>query len=62
MLRRCVSTVFWLRNNSRRDLGIGLAVDDEPCHLELAFGQRVDARPIRLACARAPMGAVAELP
>src|SRR4029079_9686205 len=46
----------------RRDLEIGLAVDDEPCHLEFPFGQRVDARPVSPACPRAPMRAVAELP
>ena len=46
----------------RCDLKVVFAVEDEPCHLELALGQRVDARPVTRACARAPMGAVAELP
>jgi hypothetical protein len=28
------------------DLGVGLAVDDEPGHLELALGQQTDAIPL----------------
>jgi hypothetical protein len=44
------------------DLPIGLAVDDEARHLELAFGQRVDAVFVCPAGARAPMRSVTELP
>ena len=44
------------------DLGIGSAVDDESRYLDLALGQRVDASPVELAGARAPMGPMAELP
>ena len=61
MLRRWVWTVFWLRNSSRGDLGIGHAVDDEPCDLQFAFGQRLDAGCAGLARPCAPVDAVAEL-
>lgn len=46
----------------RCDLGIRLAVDDEPCHLEFAFGQRLDTDPIDLARARSAVDAMSELP
>src|SRR5215469_6034650 len=45
----------------RRDLRVGLAVDDEPRHLEFASGQRLDACPAGLARPRAPVGTMAEL-
>ena len=45
----------------RGDLGIRLAVDNEPCHLELAFGQRLDAGPVGLARPRATVDAMAKL-
>ena len=61
MLRRCVSTVFWLRNSVGRDLGVRLAVDDEPGELELALGERADADPVGLARPRAAVDALAEL-
>ena len=45
----------------RGDLRVGLAVDDEPRHLEFASGQRLDACPVGLARPRAPVGTMAEL-
>src|SRR5262249_9405421 len=45
-----------------RDLGVRLALDDEAGHLELALGERLDARPVPPAGAGAPMRTVAELP
>ena len=42
MFRRCVSTVFWLRNSVGGDLGVRPAIDDEPGELELTFGERLD--------------------
>src|SRR3954469_21302568 len=44
------------------DLRIGLAVDDESCDLELAFGERVDAGSVCFARACAPMKRASELP
>ena len=55
-LRRCVSTVLRLRNSSAGDLGVGPAVDHEPCDLQLALGQRLDA-PRRPRCPAACGGA-----
>src|SRR6266542_5130621 len=43
------------------DLGVGLAVDDEVCNLEFAFGQRRNARSSGLPGLRAPVWAMAEL-
>src|SRR4051794_10955253 len=43
------------------DLGVGLAVDDEPCHLELALRERLEAAAIRHAGSRAAMDVVALL-
>ncbi len=40
------------------DLGVGLALDDEPRDLELAFGQRLEAG----AVARARAGAAVDAP
>src|SRR6516164_5429640 len=40
----------------RGDLRVGLAVDDEPRHLEFAAGQRLDACPVGLARPGAAMG------
>jgi len=34
---------FLAQEQFRGDLRVGLAVDDEPCHLEFAIGQRFDA-------------------
>ena len=45
----------------RGDLGIRLAVDDEPCHLEFAFGQRLDPGSVGLARPRATVDAMPEL-
>ena len=45
----------------RGDLGIRLPVDNEPCHLELAFGQRLDAGPVGPARPRATVDAMAKL-
>ena len=44
-LRRCVSTVFWLRNSCDGDLVVRLAIDDEPRDLELTFRQKIRCRP-----------------
>src|SRR2546430_15418916 len=44
----------------RGDLGIRLAVDDEPRDLELAFGQRLDRGPAGFARPRAAVDAMAE--
>jgi hypothetical protein len=60
MLRICVSTVFWLRNSSAA-ISVGLAVRDEPCHLEFARGQCLDAGAVGLSSTR-PVDARAELP
>src|SRR5207244_13437173 len=45
----------------RGNLGIRLAVYDEPCHLELAFGQRLDAGPVGHARPRATVDAMSKL-
>src|SRR5512146_335771 len=45
----------------RGDLRVGLAVDDEPGHLELASCQRLDGCPVGLAWPGAPVGTMAEL-
>src|SRR5436190_16019705 len=45
----------------RGDLGIRLAVDDEPCHLELACSQRLDTDPVGLARPRTTVDAMPEL-
>src|SRR4051794_33561323 len=44
------------------DLRVRLAVDDEPCDLEFALGERFDARRICLAGACAPVDRASELP
>ena len=61
MFRRCVSTVFWLRNSVGGDLGVRPAIDDEPGELELPFGERLDPRAVGLARSRAAVDAVPEL-
>jgi len=58
MLRRWVSTVFLAQEQFRGDLRVGLAVDDEPRHLEFASGQRLYACSVGLARAD-PVGAAA---
>jgi hypothetical protein len=45
----------------RGDLRIRLAVGDQPCHLEFAFGQRLQSGLVRLARARASVDGMAEL-
>src|SRR5262249_12025269 len=45
----------------RGDLRVGLAVDDEPGHLELASGQRPDASPVGGAWPGAPVDVMPEL-
>src|SRR5262245_22375938 len=42
------------------DLGVGLAIDDEPRHLELARRQCLDAGAVDLARPRAPVVPMAE--
>ena len=53
MLRRWVSTVFWLRKSSAAISRVRLAVDHEAGELQLALGQRRDAAvaPSRRRCA-----------
>ena len=46
----------------RSDLSVGLAVDDEACDLEFAFGQRLDAGRVGLARLGAPVDVVSEFP
>ncbi len=38
ILRKCVSTVFRRKVQLRGDLRVGLALVDEACHLQFAFG------------------------
>src|SRR5215831_9486310 len=45
----------------RGDLGVGLAVDDEPCHLQFAFGQGLDAECTGFSWPGAPVDAMAKL-
>lgn len=42
------------------DLGIGLALHDEPCNLQLAFGERLKAHGVTPARACAPVGAMSQ--
>src|SRR5262245_6706910 len=44
-----------------RDLGVRLAVDDEAGELKLSVGERLDAAPVGVPGAGAPMRAAAEL-
>jgi hypothetical protein len=46
VLRRWVSNRLGAKEKLGRDLRIGLAVDDESRDLELALGERVDARSV----------------
>ena len=62
MFRRWVSTVFWLRKSWAAISGFVAPVDDEERELELALRERVDAGPVRPSAARAPVGAMPELP
>ena len=61
MLRRCVSTVFWLRNSAAAISGFVLRSTTRRASSSSRCGERLDAGPVRLAGLRAPVRAVAEL-